>query len=350
MLPVEKEIMMRYSKVLLHLALTFAAVLGLALTSAGQTNAPVALQLSGADQVPVANAAFHAAGTANGKHSSVVSSTLKPTAAGTNQGGNPLGFFPADLSHSPAGATIMRAQHHLIYVNMPPSHWGNVAQFLTDLDQSDYIHILDQYVGAADNNRYTLGTSFTATLPPGFWTPGTPLGYNQVLAIIHAAASYAGSGYGHIYHLLLPQGMATCASFGCYEPNNSAHDFCAYHSSVTFQDSVGHAIFTVLPYAGVPGCEQPPTGTSHNQAEDSQNSFVAHETFEAITDPDANSWYVQTLDSSWGYEVADLCQESQLVNGNYYGSAQNIQLNGHLWTVPGMYSNRNHGCAFSSTQ
>jgi hypothetical protein len=341
--------MMRNSNVLLNLAVTFATALGLTLTAAGQSNAPIALQLSGADQIPVANTAFHADGNANGKRSSVVSSTLKPIAAGTNEGGNPRGFFPADLSHSPSGQTIMRAQHHLIYVNMPPSHWGDVAQFLTDFDQSDYIHILDQYVGAADNNRYTMGTSFTLTLPP--LPAGTPLEYDVVLAIVHAAASYAGGGYGHIYHLLLPQGMATCASFGCYEPNNGARDFCAYHSSVTFSDSVGHAVFTVLPYAGVHGCEQPPSGTTHSQEEDSQNSFVAHETFEAITDPDADNWYVHTLDSTWGKEVADLCQKSQLwSDGYYYGSAQNIQLNGHWWTVPGMYSNRNHGCAFSSTQ
>lgn len=341
---------MRNSNVLLNFALTFTAALGLSTTAAGQTDAPIALQLNSADQIPVANAAYHTAGVVNGQRSAVVSSTLKPTAAGTNQGGNPLGFFPADLAHTPSGQTIMHAQHHLIYVNMPPSHWGNVAGFLNDFDQSDYIHILDQYVGAADNNRYTLGSGFTATLPPTFWTPGTPLGYNQVLAIIHAAASYAGSGYGHIYHLLLPLGMATCGPVGCYQPSGP-RDFCGYHSSVTFQDSVGHAVFTVLPYAGVLGCEQPPSGTTHTQAEDSQNSLVAHETFEAITDPDANSWNVQTLDSSWGYEVADLCQKSQLwSDGNYYGSAQNIQLNGHLWTVPGMYSNRNHGCAFSSTQ
>jgi hypothetical protein len=145
--------------------------------------------------------------------------------------------------------------------------------------------------------------------------------------------------------------MDTCASFGCYQPDLGNISFCGYHSAVTFQDPVGHAIFTVLPYAGVHGCEQPPTGTTHSQEEDSQNSFVAHETFEAITDPDVDSWYVQTLDSSWGYEVADLCQKSQLgTDGYYYGSAQNIQLNGHLWTVPGMYSNQNHGCAFSATQ
>lgn len=339
---------MRNSKVRLNLALTFAAALVLSTAAAGQNSAPIALQISSTDQIPAANAAFHTAGIANGKRSSVVSSTLKPSAAGTNQGGQPHGFFPADLSHIPSGPTITRAQHHLIYVNMPPSHWGNVAQFLTDLGQSDYIHILDQYVGAHDNDRYTLGTSFQLNLP---LPAGTPLGYNQVLQIVHAAASITGSGYGHIYHLLLPQGMDTCAFGGCYQPDIGGSAFCAYHSAVTFQDPVGHVIFTVLPYAAIHGCEQPPTGTANNQVEDSQNAFVAHETFEAITDPDADSWYVLTLDSLYGYEVADLCQAAALFpDGFYYGMAQNIQLNGRWYTVPGMYSNRNHGCAFYSTQ
>jgi len=339
---------MKHFSRLFPLALTFVAALVLTSTAAAQTDAPIPLHMSVLDQIPATNASFHAAGVANGKHSSVASSTLKRGAAGLDQGGQPHGFFPADLGRSPGGASIHRAQHHLIYINMPPSHWGNVAQFLTDLGRSDYIQILDQYVGAHDGDRYTLGTSFQLNLS---LAAGTPLGYNQILQIVHAAASISGSGYGHIYHLLLPQGMDTCASFGCYQPDLGNIGFCAYHGSVTYQDAIGHAVFTVLPFAGIHGCEQPPTGTTHSQEEDSQNAFVAHETFEAITDPDGDHWYVQTLDSLYGNEVADLCQAAALFpDGFYYGLAQNIMLNGRWYTVPGMYSNRNHGCAFYSTQ
>lgn len=338
---------MKNSRVLRNAALTFVAVVGLTTIALGQSGAPIPLQIGDADQVTTTDASFHTAavaGPTGTTGSSVVSSNLKPGPAGVNQGGQPRGFFPVDLGRGPSGKVIDRAQIHLIYVNQPPSHWGDVAQFLTDLGQSDYIHIVDQYVGAHDDNRYTVGPAFQATVP---LPAGTSLRLGQILALVHAAASITGSGYGHIYELLLPQGMDTCAPWGCYQPDLGNSSFCAYHESVTYQDAVGHAIFTVQPYAGIHGCEQPPSGTTHGQAADSQNAFVAHETIEAITDPDGYSWFVQTLDSDFGYEVADLCQQSQLwPDGYYYGSAQNIQLNGKWYTVPGMYSNRNHGCAF----
>ena len=337
---------MRNQTTLLTLALASAAVLAFANTAEGQNVAPIPLQVQAADQVTPVKSGFHATSPVDARGTSVVSSSIRPGTAGTNQGGQPLGFFAADLGHNPSGATIMRAQHHLIYINMPPSHWGNVAQFLTDLGQSDYVHIVDQYVGANDDNRYTVGTSFqtTVTLPPG-----TPLPLNGILQIVHAAASIAGSGYGHIYQVLLPKGMDTCAPWGCYQPDIGGSAFCAYHEAVTFNDAVGHVIFTVLPYAGIHGCEQPPTGTANNQAEDSQNAFVAHETFEAITDPDSDSWYVLTFDSLFGEETADLCQQSaQYPDGYYYGQAKNIELNGRWYTVPGIYSNRDHACVFSA--
>lgn len=67
------------------------------------------------------------------------------------------GFFPLDVSNAGGGSTIGAAQHHPVYINQPPNHWGNPAALLTDLGQSDFIQIVDQYTGINGRNRYTLG-------------------------------------------------------------------------------------------------------------------------------------------------------------------------------------------------
>src|SRR5262249_46069337 len=68
----------------------------------------------------------------------------------------PRVFYPTDLVNNFGGSTVVTTQFHPVYVNNVPSHWGDVGTFLTDLGKSDFIHIVDQYVGTKANNRYTL--------------------------------------------------------------------------------------------------------------------------------------------------------------------------------------------------
>src|ERR1043166_4839376 len=116
----------------------------------------------------------------------------------------PGGFYMADVSNPDHSPVIVAAQSHLIYVNNPPSYFGAPATFLTDLGNSEYIHLVDQYVGSSSNYRYTVGQSFNTNYP-------IPVDHFLTMAdvfnIVHAAAQTAGSGYGHIYHVLLPKGI-----------------------------------------------------------------------------------------------------------------------------------------------
>ena len=73
---------------------------------------------------------------------------------------------PGDLTYQ-GGAVMPYATQHNVYlfpngsVCTDPSCWGSIAQFQRDLNQSNMIHITDQYVGADDNNRYpTARTQF----------------------------------------------------------------------------------------------------------------------------------------------------------------------------------------------
>jgi len=56
--------------------------------------------------------------------------------------------------------------------------------------------------------------------------------------------------------------------------------FCAYHGSVDFSDSVGHALFSVEPYPAVEGCAvtTPPNG----KLADSTANVRSHELIETI--------------------------------------------------------------------
>ncbi len=255
------------------------------------------------------------------------------------------GFFPADVSNPSSMPSVVTTSHHPMYVDNVPAHWGNVGGFLTDLGKSDFIHLLDQYVGSSADNRYTLGTSFLAGYPI---SANHTLAIGDILALVHAGAAIKGNGFGHIYHVFLPAGVDMCLSpTACYSPDNpNTFYFCAFHGSVTFGDAVGHVLFSVEPYQNVSGCSVPPTGTANNQLVDSTDTVLSHEVFEALSDPDGNAWWVQAFTFAYGEEIGDLCTRSGAFNGSYYWKYGNVRLNGHPYTIQPEYSNEVHGCVY----
>ena len=263
----------------------------------------------------------------------------------------PQGFYPADVSNPGNGPTIVAAEHNPIYINKPPSHWGAPGAFLSDLSNSNFIHVLDQYVGFFANNRYPLGDAFQVpyTIPSN-----QTLQLTDLLTIVHAVAGVEGSGLHHIYHLFIPQGVDVCLPGSnnqppaCYSPDNpSTFVFCGFHSTVTFADSVGHVVFTVQPFQDVAGCSAPPTGTANGQLIDSTDDTLAHETFEVISDPDLDAWFVNAFTFAVGNEIADLCVRAQVIGQNVYSDNGTVRLNGHPYTIQSAYSNTFHGCVYT---
>jgi hypothetical protein len=261
------------------------------------------------------------------------------------------GFYAGDATNPGDGPTIVSAEFHPIYVNKPPSHWGNPARFLIDLGASEFIHVLDQYVGVIARDRYTLGASFAAQYPIPANNTLLP---TDILNLVHAAAAAGGSGYGHLYHVFLPMGVDMCfpatatSPAQCYSPDNPAtFDFCAFHSSATFSDSVGHVLFSVEPYQDVSGCSVPPTGSANNQLIDSTDNTLSHETSESITDPDGDAWWVHNFTILNGNEIADECIRAQVTStGAVYWDYGNVDLNGHPYTFQPEYSDTVHGCTY----
>lgn len=236
--------------------------------------------------------------------------------------------YPADLQNL-GGAVVTSTLSHNIYINCAYSCWGNPQEYLDHLNNSTFIHVVDQYVHSTANYRYRFGANYAATVA---FTTSNIISESQIIAIVHRAALRFGGGYKNMYHVFLPQGVDTCmdGSTSCYSPDNQANwTFCAYHSSVDFNDTAGHVLFTVEPYQAVSGCAT--TGGPNSMLVDSTDSTLTHEYIETITDPDPDSaWY----NSNFNDEAADLCasyDDTDLM----YGAKYEIQE---------IYSNRIHGC------
>jgi hypothetical protein len=254
-------------------------------------------------------------------------------------------FNPATLAVTggdPAGnlTGVVSAQQANIYLNCPAhndSCWGDgvgsITAFQTNLANSRFITIADQYVGSRTRGRYPLGIqhAIDETIPNlAPWNNTTPvLLDSDAQALAFAAASNDNNfGFGFVYHVFVPQGTDVCFdnSFSvCYSPdNNSTFFFCGYHGS--FDQNGHHILYSVQPYGPVDGCFVPPMSNT-----DAQVNILGHETFEAITDPDPNfEW-----NSIGGFgEIGDIC-EAGIFAVPLGKTTYNIQL---------MYSNKGKQC------
>lgn len=236
------------------------------------------------------------------------------------------------------GARLATVASHDVYVNCndPASCWGFPAQFLQNLEASNFIHVTDQYIGTFSNFRYTVA----AAQKIKYSIPLNVLYDADVQEIVHHVAKQRGGGYANEYHVFLPQGTDECfdgVSGICYSPDNlSTFVFCAYHGSVDFAD-IGHILYSVEPYQETPGCGDvftptnypPHSGPPPHTLTDSTSTVLSHELFETITDPDGTAWF-----NADGFEIGDLCAFHRAI----------INLDGTNYTIQTEWSNAaSHG-------
>jgi hypothetical protein len=255
------------------------------------------------------------------------------------------GFYPEDLVYF-GGKVLATTTPHAVFVNTSScgtvaTCWGTPVKFLSDLSNSTFVHLVDQYVGSTASNRYAPGSSASASIS---LFGSNVVGQNEIFAVVHAAAKTLGTGYGHMYHVFLPKGVDTCFDLSsvCYSPDNpSTFFFCAYHGSLTFSD-IGHVLFSVEPYQNVSGCQAAPPDPNGILA-DSTNSVLSHEQFESITDPDINSWISDSSLLAAGAEIGDLCEPLGNSSGQFLDPV--VHLNGLSYEIQLEYSNHYHACA-----
>ncbi len=250
------------------------------------------------------------------------------------------------------GPVMTNAVEHTIY--LIPSNgacpnvstcWGNPEQFLSDLGQSEFIHVTDPYVGTTAQGRYTVGVSGRLS----YTIPAQPLVDTDIQEIVHAMVRMDGhlNGYAHEYHVFLPPGQDECFDNTytvCYSPDNLAtFDFCAYHTSVDFTD-VGHVIYSVEPSSATEYCSALlPDGSIVT----SQNSSLSHEMIESITDPDGDAWWNASGNLLlYGEEVSDECVWLAFdSSGAGYYLDDNVYLNGRPYRIQSEYNNQANLCA-----
>lgn len=258
--------------------------------------------------------------------------------------------FPADLIFN-GGNVVTSMQQVAIYLNPEgkctiASCWGNPEGFLRDLGKSDMIRITDQYTDSSAENRYTVDeTDVIINYKP----TGKPLIDAQVLGIVHAVAAALGTpdGYSNEFHVFLPPGQDECFTDSfkvCYSPDEpKSFAFCAYHSSATFTDAVGHVLYSVEPFQDVPGCQVRP-GTPNGQLADSTNNSLSHETFETITDPDGTAWWNSADVGIFGEEIGDECSFVLFTPTAAFFDPSNVTLNDKSYAIQPEYDNSQHAC------
>ena len=255
------------------------------------------------------------------------------------------------------GHVLKSAISHAIYLQRKSGSqctiatcWGDPEGFLRDLGNSDFIHVIDQYVGLHDANRYTVGFHAMVNYTP----QATPFLDSDIVAFVHAVAAKTGAtGYGHLYHVFLPPGQDECfdSTFSeCYSPDDPAtFYFCAYHDYADFPD-IGHVVYTVHPYANVPGCQVQP-GTANGELVDSTDTVLDHETFEAITDPDLDAWRNDGAYYLYTYEIADECVFGTPDGlGGFTFDVPTFLIGAHRYSVQLMYSNQQHACSAAASR
>ena len=165
----------------------------------------------------------------------------------------------------------------------------------------------------------------------------------QVQAEIDAVAPAGERGLGNLWFVLLPAGVDECITPGACGTNS----FAGYHEAMDRANGLtiyGVIINPIVEFVPPPGAD--PEGNPDAEA---TIDTVAHETVEAITDPEGTGW-----EDPNGFEVGDKCEAGPQI-GSPLGYAANGSpydqlIGGHEYLIQEMWSNDDAGCVQRTTQ
>jgi hypothetical protein len=311
--------------------------------------------------------------------SAAASTTFHPRVGGA------LGIFPAYGSSAGTdiatgaqtdvdyhGGTVMDAgvTVHTIFwapagYSFTPGYEALVKQFLTDSAgasgaASNVFSVLRQYgqqTGSATAVPGDYAIAYTAASDSiddvdAYPTSGdcasangapTCLTDGQVEAEIAAVAPATERGLGNLWFVVLPADVDECIAVGMCGTNT----FAGYHEEMN--TAAGVTIYGVIIDPIVEGLEGQGGDPEGNPDAEATIDTLAHETVEAITDPEGTGW----VDPD-GYEVGDKCEMGPQV-GNPLGYAANGSpydqlIGGHEYLIQEMWSNDDGGCVQRTTQ
>jgi hypothetical protein len=177
--------------------------------------------------------------------------------------------------------------------------------------------------------------------PAGVATCVTDLEVQEEIDKLITVHDPAGRGLHDLWFVFLPPNVDECSSAGVC----GTTEFAGYHSL----SNVGHGpvIYAVVPDPTIEFTPGPGSDPEGNPIAESTLDTVAHETFEAITNPEGNGW----MDPN-GFEAADKCENPE--DGTPLGFAADGSpydqvINGHEYLVQMMWSDAAAGCVQRTT-
>jgi hypothetical protein len=214
-----------------------------------------------------------------------------------------------------------------------------MQQFLSDVSGSEYFNIITQYSGVCSGipcvaqnfsaDPVVLAGAFVDT--QAYPNPGTragPLTDKNIQDEVTRAISQNGWAIdpNAVFFVITGVFKSNTALVEECQPNGNctfkgSPAYCGYHS--TFPSSSGTIVYSYLSDASFNtlGCAFGISTSPNGQiAADREVALLTHELFEAITDPDLNTW----TDPSTNNEIGDNCNQQpatvvlNIFNGNTY--------------------------------
>jgi hypothetical protein len=192
-----------------------------------------------------------------------------------------------------------------------------------------------------DTDPYPAGDEQCAS-PGGISTCVTDVEVQEELDNVITAHDPTGRGLHDLWFVFLPPNVDECTSDGVC----GTSEYAGYHSL----SNVGHGpvIYAVIPDPTIELTPSPGSDPEGNPIAESTLDTVAHETFEAMTNPEGNGW----MDPN-GFEAADKCengpQQGTPLGFASDGSPYNQVINGHEYLVQMIWSDAANGCVQHSS-
>jgi hypothetical protein len=304
-----------------------------------------------------------------------------------DQAGRALGSDPATASATPAlyhGGAVMSGGVTVHTIFWAPDQSMYEAGYVTEMEKfftdvgadsgltSNIFSVLNQYgSGTAPGGGLTDGSydiSYSDAAGPGddavVDTDGYPARADQCASAENTATCITdgqiqtevqnvigndsenggrSSGMHDLWIVFLPAGVDECVVVDVCGTN----DFAAYHGASAASDPEP-TMYAVSVDPSIEGQIDPGHDPEGIPDADAAVSAIAHETVEAMTDPEGTAWYTPN-----GFEIADMC-ESGPQYGPFLGTAANGSpynevINGDEWLIQEMWDNVDKECAQKST-
>jgi len=275
--------------------------------------------------------------------SALANPDIKPSGKGN---GTALNFQKSGSGHTTSngisyhGGPVMLGTVNVYYIwygNWSGNSATNIlAKLPGDLSGSGYEHINTTYYNGSA--QHVAGTMTLVKQVNDNYSQGTALSDAQIQTIV---ANQINSGAlpkdsNGLYFVLTSSDVNATSGF--------CTNYCGWHTDGTIAGLNVKYAFVGNPDRCPSACEDQTTSPNGNAGADGMASIIAHESEEAISDPDLNAWYDRR-----GYENADKCAwtfgtTSTASNGSKY----NVTLGGKQYLIQQNWVNASGGyCAMS---